>query len=76
MITISLDGKPIGEVKRLAVQPDDVIVIEATNPLPMELVDRMRLHLDGVFPGHKVLVLDRGMTLRVATPAERAATDG
>ena len=72
MTTISLDGEPIGEVKRLNLGPNDAIVIECSQRLTMADADRIRNHVRAVFPGTRVLVVPEGCTVGVAGPDDQA----
>jgi len=57
-------------LSRAEVKPDDVIVIEVPFPLTHEGRARMHQQLAIVWPGQRVLVLDQGMTLKIARAAD------
>lgn len=52
-------------VKAATLAPNTVIVIECDDLLSQEAMNRIKEHLSGVWPGHKVLVLCRGMSLKL-----------
>ena len=52
-------------VMRVNLQPSDVLVVRSDNALPVAERVRMLEALHRSFPGHEVLILDRGITLSV-----------
>lgn len=48
------------------VSPDEVIVLECDDHLMQETADRIRYHMQQIWPDRKVVVLDKGMRLKLA----------
>lgn len=62
------------EVKRLRLQPGDVLVMKAGCRLTDEMCDRLRKAAEDLMPpGVKMMVIDRGLSLSVLTAEEIAA---
>lgn len=57
------------EIKRLALQPGDIIVVTLAYILPLEARVNIRNLLEGLFQGHKVLVLEGGAEISLIQPA-------
>jgi hypothetical protein len=53
------------DIKRLALQPGDVLVVRLPVIPSPEMVDSVRLQLEAALPGHKVFVLAPGIDLEV-----------
>lgn len=54
---ISVDDKPIGEVKRMNLDPGDAILVELNFTPTMLQAERVRDQVRRVFPDHDVLVV-------------------
>lgn len=54
----------------------DVIVLECPEPLSADTIERLKTYLVPVFPGHKIVVLTQGMTLRVMAGEAPGAAAG
>lgn len=57
------------EVQRVSVaslKPTDVIVVNVSEYISMETADRMRAWLQQVWPDNKIVVLEKGVELRIA----------
>lgn len=65
----------VGEVKRLSVRPGDHLVLNASERLTSEVVERIRGQFEGLFPGTKLIVLSPGMELSVAEQGGRAPSN-
>jgi hypothetical protein len=63
--TSKLAYQVIGDIKRVAPNPDDVIVIE--HRLPLATGDRMKVQKDfqSLFPRNKVVVMQAGMEMKL-----------
>jgi hypothetical protein len=59
------DTITLEDVRRLRLEPGDVLVFRLANPAP-ELAARIAAELSEHLPGVKCLVLDRGVDLTVA----------
>jgi hypothetical protein len=47
-------------------KPDDVIILECDDPLSDAVALRLRIELERVWPGHKVIVLAERMRIQIA----------
>lgn len=50
-------------VERMQLDPSDTVVLSTDERLDDESAARLRLHLEGLLPGHSVIVLDSGMRI-------------
>lgn len=57
----------IGELQRVELKPGDVFVIHCDMLLTEEAIQGMRDAWDRLMPGHKVIILDKGMRLGVVS---------
>ncbi len=75
MDTLEAGVKPewLEAMSVVSLKPGDVILLRSKTALPYSAVARLKACLEGVFPGHAVLVLEDGMEFGVAHPAEPAA---
>lgn len=70
------------EVGVLALDPGDALVVYSTHSLRREFYERIKHELEKTFPGHTVIVMDRGLELEIITPQpstpeeEGTPTDG
>lgn len=55
----------LGDVQRLQLGPDDILVVTNPGRLPMEVSEYIRANLNRLMPGRLVLVLDGGMSIGV-----------
>lgn len=55
----------IARIERAAVAPDEVLVIESDQRLSDAMRAHLRRQVEAIWPGHKVLVLDQGLHVRV-----------
>lgn len=55
----------LGDVQRLQLKPDDVLVVKLATRLNEETRTRLVAHLEATLPNQRVLVLDPGMDLGV-----------
>ena len=62
----------VARISVAEIKPEDVIVFELDDYLPMEAVTRLGDTAKGVWPGRKILVLEKGIHLKVV--AEGKAT--
>lgn len=46
-------------------QPDDVIVVESDERLTVEGAERLKAHVQQVWPDHRVAVFDKGYRMKV-----------
>ena len=70
----ALEG--LQEVSRIAVarlQPNDVIVIECDETISAETGHRLSEIVKECWPGHKVVVLTKGLHLKILGESETAA---
>ena len=65
--TVELETR---SVMRVSLQPGDVLVIQCEGNLPEAARKRLSDSLSKLFPGHQVLILERGITLSVVGSAE------
>lgn len=49
------------------VKPNDVIVVECDAPISHEIAKRIRLHVQDVWPNHKVLIVGDGLRIKIAS---------
>lgn len=61
----------IGDLGKISVRPDDVVVVKVERPLTVEQVDRLHDRVAPYFPMNKVLILDAGIDLKIARRADR-----
>lgn len=50
----------------LPLAPTDAIVLECGKPLTTQQADNIRASMEGLFPGHKVIVVLDGLRVKVA----------
>lgn len=55
----------VARISVAQVKPDDVIVFECDEHLPEEGIKRIKDVAEGVWPGRKVVVLDKGLHLKI-----------
>ena len=60
----------VEDIKRITYNPLDTIVLRVRGTLSADAADRLRYQIASQFRGHKVIVLDSGMTLDVLAPDE------
>lgn len=53
----------VGEVKRLDLKPEEVLVIESAKRLSVDEWDRITAAMREVFPNNKIVVMDVGLSL-------------
>ena len=58
----------IEEVRRLRLDPGDILVLKAPNVLTAEQCEEIRKQLEGEFPDNRVLVMTADFDLEVVTP--------
>ena len=58
----------VEDIKRITYNPLDTIVLRVKEQLSAEAADRLRYQIASQFRGHRVIVLDGGMTLDVLAP--------
>jgi hypothetical protein len=61
-----LECSPIGEVKRLSLKPNDVIIVKSSRMLTMSQRQEIMASTQQVFAGHKVIVLQAPLDIEVA----------
>jgi hypothetical protein len=59
--------KYLGDVQRLSLQPSDWLVLSVDEAISSEMATRLRVQMEERFPGNRVLILGKGMTLGVVT---------
>lgn len=57
-------------VSSAKVEPDDVIVVECDDYISHETAERIKAHVQSVWPGRKAVVLGQGLHLKIAKAAE------
>jgi hypothetical protein len=55
-------------VRIMRLQPDDVIVIQYKDPLSEDYYAKVAAKAKGVFPGHRVVILDSDTQISIARP--------
>ena len=50
-------------IERMQLDPSDTIVLSSEHTLDTDTCARLKKHLEGLLPGHKVLVLDGGLRI-------------
>lgn len=68
--------KFLGSLQKLRAAPGDVFVLKFKEALDEATVARFVKQFYSVFPGHKVIVLDRGADIGVVSPVEITAITG
>ncbi len=51
-------------------KPDDVIVFECDAHLTVPEIDRIKATAEGIWPGRKIVVIDRNIKMKVVPRAE------
>lgn len=60
-----------GEIQKLALQPDDALVLKVDGHVSADMAERIHDHLRRQFgPHRRILILERGMELEVLEPTE------
>jgi len=67
-------GLPVSDVKRVALRPDDVVVIETTGRLSQEQVRLVTDYAASVWPNNRCVVLDEAVRLTVVGEESAART--
>ena len=57
----------LGRVAQADIKPDDVIVVETTEHMSADAADRIGEAVRRVWPTHRVLVLQHGLSLKVVS---------
>jgi hypothetical protein len=65
--SMSDETPQIEDIRRLHLDPGDVIVLKVQHPLTQAQADRMVQRMRAVLPGHKCLVLDHDVDLTVVS---------
>lgn len=68
MTRIYLDDEPLGEVKRMSVQPDDVIVVECNRRVTAEEAARVKELIGSCLKGNAVLVVGDDARIVIVRP--------
>jgi hypothetical protein len=55
----------VQKIERVGMQPNDVIVFEIAAHLPVEAINRIKQNAEAIWPGHRVVVIDAGIKLKV-----------
>lgn len=63
----------LGDVQRLALKPDDIIVLTAEGHISSEVAKRIKEYAEQALPGRKILVLSGGMKIGVLSPENTAS---
>ena len=66
----------LGDVRRLALQPGDVIVLSVPGRVTAEARYGISEKMRAVFPGHACLVLEEGMDIGVIAAGESTGEPG
>lgn len=61
------------DVRRLRLEPGDIVVISTPHVLSIDVAVRWRDALDRVAAGHQLVILDRGASIAVLSRAQLAA---
>jgi pyruvate kinase len=61
----------IEHMQSVALQPGDVIVLSMPHKISAQDEERVERMATNVFPGHKVIVMDGGMQMGVASKVDR-----
>jgi hypothetical protein len=62
------DIRYLGEVQRLALAAEDIIVIRSVEALSETRVIGIKAFIENQFTGHRCIVLDRGMEIGILSP--------
>lgn len=76
MTGIYIDDEPIGEVLRLSLKPDDIVLVKVNSRLTDERAAMLHDRLAAIFDGHKVGVVDESLDISVIGAADAAELDG
>lgn len=57
----------IGTISRVVLEPGDVLVVEAVTALSPEDVSRICGQISKIWPGHQVVIMDQGTTLKAVS---------
>jgi hypothetical protein len=63
---MQVDLKISGSIRKLSLTPKDALVISVDRPITFEVSERLKSHLQKVFPDNKVIVLGPELELSVA----------
>lgn len=55
----------VASIATAPVRPKDVIVVECDMPVSREMAERMKQTLTEVWPGQKIVILDKGHHLKI-----------
>ena len=64
---VALPG--VARISVAELKPDDVLVVEVAEHISAETAERIKATMGQVWPGRKVAVLGKGMTLKVVAGA-------
>lgn len=59
--------------QRLPLAPDDVILLRCSRDMSEVEAKKVKTYMEGVFPGHRALVLTGGLTLDIVSPEDADA---
>jgi hypothetical protein len=68
VLTIEVTGR----MAAWSPSPDDVLVVSVDRYLSVGEADQIQRQMASFFPGHRVLVLDKGMALQIVKSSEVA----
>lgn len=60
----------VARISVAQIKPDDVIVMECDDYLPHEALQRIKESTEQIWPGRKVLVLEKGLRMKVVAGSE------
>lgn len=60
---VALPG--VARIAAAPVRPTDVIVVESDEHLSCDMAQRIKSTLTDIWPGQKIVVLDRGLRLKI-----------
>jgi hypothetical protein len=65
------DIRILGDLQRLALGPDDAVVLTVERPLTRDQFDRIKHQVNAEFPGRKIVVLDCNVRLATMGPDDK-----
>ena len=57
----------LATISKADLKPTDVLVVEVDRHITMEAADRIKALMEQVWPGQEVVVLEKGMSLKVVS---------
>ncbi len=62
------------EIHRIRLEPGDIVVVRSDQVLSLGMHNFLAAEMSKAFPGHRIVLLERGFSLDIVSPTAEAAT--